>query len=65
MAQTSTRVFIDCAEFPSDADCSLYISGTPDEVMEAATAHAVSAHGHEDGPELRDQIKAGLKPEAA
>ena len=65
MATTSTRVFIDCSEMPSESGCSLYISGTPDEVVKAAVAHAVSAHGHEDGPELQAMIKSGLKPEAA
>lgn len=65
MAQTSTRVAIDCREMPSEKNCSLYISGTPDEVLKAAVEHAVSAHGHQNTPELVDQIKAGLKPEAA
>lgn len=65
MAQTSTRVFIDCSEMPSDTNCTLYMSGTPDEVLSAAVAHAVSAHGHEDTPELRSMIQSGFKPEAA
>jgi hypothetical protein len=65
MATTSTRVYIDCSEMPSDSGCSLYISGKPDEVEKAAVAHAVSAHGHKDAPELRAMIKSGLKPEAA
>ncbi len=65
MATTSTRVFIDCAEMPSDSNCSLYISGTPDEVLSAAVMHAVSAHGHQDSPELRSKIQSGLKAEAA
>jgi Protein of unknown function (DUF1059) len=33
-------------------------------VLEAATQHAVSAHRHEDTPELREQIKSMLKDEA-
>jgi hypothetical protein len=65
MASTSTRVFIDCAEMPSDSGCTLYISGSPDEVLKAAVAHAVSAHGHKDSPELRSQLQGGLRPEAA
>lgn len=65
MATTSTRVFIDCAEMPSESACTLYISGTPDEVLKAAVQHAVSTHGHKDGPELQAMIKSGLKPEAA
>jgi hypothetical protein len=65
MATTSTRVFIDCAEMPSDSNCSLYISGTPDEVLKTAVQHAVSVHGHQDTPELRSMLQSGLKPEAA
>ena len=57
------RKFIDCSEFPSEKDCTLRISGTEDEVLEAATAHAVSTHGHEDTPEFRDQPRGKLKDE--
>jgi predicted small metal-binding protein len=39
----------------------LKISGTEDEVLDAAVQHAVSAHGHEAGPELRSQIPSMLK----
>ena len=31
----------------------------------AAADHAISAHGHEDTPELRDQIRGTLEPESA
>jgi hypothetical protein len=33
-------------------------------VLDAAVEHAVSAHGHENSPELRDQIKSMLKDES-
>ncbi len=46
---------------PSEKNCSLYISGTEEEVMDAATQHAVSSHGHADTPELRAEIKNGMK----
>jgi hypothetical protein len=65
MATTSTRVFIDCSEMPSESGCTLYIAGKPDEVLKAAVAHAISAHGHKDSPELIAMIQSGLKPEAA
>jgi predicted small metal-binding protein len=42
----------------------LKISGTEDEVLDAAVQHAVSAHGHENSSELRNQIKTMLKDEA-
>ena len=57
------RKFIDCSEFPSEKDCTLRISGTESEVLEAATAHAVSTHGHQDTPEFRDQLRGMLKDE--
>jgi hypothetical protein len=57
----SGRKFIDCREYPSDKNCSLRISGTEDEVLDAATQHAVSTHGHENSPELREQIRLLLK----
>jgi hypothetical protein len=33
-------------------------------VLDAAVQHAVSAHGHEETPELRERIKSMLKDEA-
>ena len=55
------RKSIDCRDYPSEKNCSLKISGTEDEVLDAAVQHAISAHGHEKTPELRDQIKSMLK----
>lgn len=59
------RKFVDCREMPSESNCSLYISGEEDEVVRAASEHAVSVHGHEDTPELREQIRANLKDEVS
>jgi predicted small metal-binding protein len=61
---SSGRKVIDCRHFPSEKNCTLAISGTEDEVLEAAVHHAVSAHGHENTPELREQIRSLLKDEA-
>ena len=58
------RKSIDCRDYPSDKNCSLKISGTEEEVLEAAVQHAVSAHGHTDPTELREQLKSMLKDEA-
>jgi predicted small metal-binding protein len=44
-------------------NCTLTISGSEDEVVRAATEHAVSVHGHKDTPELREQIRKMLKDE--
>jgi predicted small metal-binding protein len=58
------RKSIDCRHYPSEKNCSVKISGTEEEVLDAAMQHAVSAHGHENSPELRDQIKSMLKDES-
>jgi predicted small metal-binding protein len=58
------RKSIDCRNYPSEKNCSLKISGTEEEVLDAAMQHAVSAHGHENTPELREQIRSMLKDES-
>ncbi len=60
---SSRRKVIDCRLFPSEKNCTLAISGTEDEVLEAAVQHAVSTHGHKNSPELREQIRSLLKDE--
>jgi len=60
-----SRVMADCRRFPSESDCSLTIIGEEDEVVRAAAEHAASVHQHEDSPELRQQIREMLEPEAA
>ena len=57
------RKSIDCRDYPSEMSCSIKISGTEDEVLDAAVQHAVSAHGRQNTPELREQIKQMLKDE--
>ena len=62
---TRERVVADCRRFPSDSNCSLTIAGSEDEVLPIAVHHAVHDHGHDDSPELRDQIRTMLVPESA
>ena len=57
------RKSIDCRDYPSEKNCSLKMSGTEEEVLDAAVEHAASAHGHKNSPELRDQLKSMLKDE--
>ena len=57
------RKIADCRRWPSESNCSLTIIGEEEEVIRAASEHAVSVHGHEDTPELRDQIRDFLEPE--
>jgi predicted small metal-binding protein len=56
---------VDCRKQPGESNCSLTIAGERDEVIRAASEHAVSVHGHEDSPELRDMIASDLEPEPA
>ncbi|MBV9311076.1 MAG: DUF1059 domain-containing protein [Solirubrobacterales bacterium] len=56
------RMMADCRRFPSETNCSLVIIGEQDEVARAAAEHAVSVHGHQDTPELHEQIKQFLEP---
>ena len=55
------RKVVDCRLYPSEKNCTLSIEGTQDEVLEAATQHAITAHGHTNSPELREQIKSIMK----
>jgi len=57
------RKKVDCRDYPSEMNCTLVISGEEEEVVRAATEHAVSVHGHTDSPELREQIRSSLKNE--
>ena len=55
------RKALDCRLHPSEKGCTLRIEGTEEELLEAATQHAVTAHGHTNSPELREQLRTLLK----
>jgi predicted small metal-binding protein len=55
------RKVVDCRLHPSDSNCTLSIEGTEDEVLEAASQHAITTHGQTNSPELREQIKTIMK----
>lgn len=62
------RKYIDCREFPSEANCTVAIAADSEsELLEAAAQHAVAVHQHTDGPELRQAlsqiIRDGTPPE--
>jgi predicted small metal-binding protein len=57
-----SRVMADCRRFPSESNCSLTIIGEEEEVVRAAAEHGASVHGHEDTPEMREQIREMLEP---
>jgi predicted small metal-binding protein len=58
-----TRMYVDCREMPSENNCDLTMAGSEEHVVEAAAIHAVTAHGHEDSVELRQQIRQSMKDE--
>jgi hypothetical protein len=59
------RMMADCRRFPSESNCSLTIIGEEGEVVEAAAAHAVAVHDHQDTPEFRAQLRGILEPESS
>jgi predicted small metal-binding protein len=59
--QQQQRKSVDCRDYPSEKGCTLKISGTEEEVLDAAVLHAVSAHGHENTPEFREELRHILK----
>jgi predicted small metal-binding protein len=58
------RKVIDCRNFPTEKNCTLAISGTEEEVLDLAVLHASTVHGHENTPELREQIRSMLSDES-
>lgn len=60
----SERKVADCRRFPSEISCTLTIAGTEEEVVHAAVRHAVQEHGHQDTPELREEIRRSLVDES-
>jgi predicted small metal-binding protein len=62
-----SRQYIDCREYPSESHCSVALAADdPEELLEAAVQHSVAVHGHQDTPELREQLmklfKEGTPP---
>ncbi len=59
------RKMIDCRDYPSDKKCSLMLTGEEEEVLQAASEHAVSVHGYQDTPSLKEKLRDALKDEPA
>ena len=57
------RKIADCRKMPSEKNCSVTIAGTEAEVVPLAVHHAITTHGHEDTPALRDEIQKTLEDE--
>jgi predicted small metal-binding protein len=54
------RKMIDCRSMPNEIGCTLTIAGEEDEVLDAAVAHAVAKHSHQDTPKLREALRGAL-----
>ncbi len=55
------RKYVDCREYPN-SQCSVALSAdNEDELLEAAVQHAVKAHGQQDTPEFRNQLRQMTK----
>ncbi|MFZ5561342.1 MAG: DUF1059 domain-containing protein [Pseudomonadota bacterium] len=55
------RKYVDCREMPSKSGCTVALSAdTEEELLDAATQHAVAVHGETDTPELRQMIRQGI-----
>jgi predicted small metal-binding protein len=55
------RKMVDCRKVPSEINCTLTMAGNEAELLDAAVAHAVAKHGHEDTPELRQMITSSME----
>ena len=59
------RMFVDCRQYPSEMNCSVSIAAdTKKELIDAAVQHAVAVRGHQDSPELREQIGKIIQAQA-
>lgn len=52
-------VVANCGKFPSEKNCQLVIMAPQQQrqdLLEAASTHAVATHGHDDTPALRKEL---------
>ena len=58
-----SRKYIDCREHPGPgSECTVAISAdSENELLEAAVNHGVAAHGMQDSPDLREELKSIIK----
>ena len=57
------RTVFDCTRVPGDT-CSLQMIGEKDEVLPAAKQHLVSAHNHDEGDQLHQNVTSALDDHA-
>ncbi|MDB5170518.1 MAG: hypothetical protein JWO35_212 [Candidatus Saccharibacteria bacterium] len=59
-----TWLAINCGSMPSESSCQVVIMAPEDQredVVSAATTHAVNRHGYEDSDELHDSLSSSLE----
>jgi hypothetical protein len=57
-------VVANCGKFPSERNCKLVIMAPEDQrqdLIDAAAAHAVKSHGHQDSAQLRKDLDGFLE----
>ena len=54
-----SRKIFDCRDWPGP--CTLVMTGEEDEVVDAQVLHVVRAHGQQQSPQLREQIRGSLR----
>lgn len=56
------RKYIDCRDYPSKIKCSLTLTAdTEEELLDAAIQHGIAVHGFQNTPDLRSELRKGLK----
>jgi hypothetical protein len=61
--QSGPWLAANCGRFPSDKNCRLVLMAPEEQrvdLIDAAVAHAVADHGHQDSPELRAELNKFL-----
>jgi predicted small metal-binding protein len=67
MPDTGKRIVADCRKFPSEKNCQFTISADKseeEELVDVSVHHAITHHGHQDSPELREEIKKTITEES-
>jgi hypothetical protein len=57
--KSGTWLAVNCGRFPSEKNCQLVImapANQREDLVEAASAHAIKVHGHADTPQLRQEL---------
>ena len=62
--QKGSWLAANCGKYPSDRNCQLVLMAPESQradLLDAVVAHAVTSHGHENTPELRQELDKFLE----